>query len=262
MYSVTILLASHNRLGFLKEALESALAQDYPEFEVLIVDDGSDEKTHDWLTEVAARWDRVRVILQPHQGVAAARSTGVREARTDLICVLDSDDKLVPGALTRIVSKFNEHLDLDLAYGNICHSLPYNSYRNRAYPRFRSNRAMTFGVFLFPRIPFKHSGTTYRREVALDLGDYDVTLPCKVDIDLFLKFLTHGKKLELIDGDPLVLFRVHSESLSRNRALGLKAWFRLIDRYGPQSPLLRWGIKIWRTGSEMMKALYEKVRVG
>lgn len=260
-YSVTILLAAHNRLELLQEAVGSSLTQDYPDFEVLIVDDGSAEETRTWLARTESVNDLLRVVYQEQQGVATARARGIKEARKDLICILDSDDQLLPDALGRIVREFEMYPDTDLVYVNIRYILPDNSYVYRPYRKFKTNSKMRWGTFLLPRVPFKHSGTTYRRDVALALGGYDVSLPLKVDIDLFLKFLAHGKKLRLIDGEPLVDFRVHSGSLSLNRTLGLKVWFQLIDRYGPRNPVLKWGAMSFRAFGELAKFFCERIQI-
>jgi len=257
---VTILIASYNRLDFLKEAVHSALTQNYPDFEVLVIDDGSSEKTRSWLCHAESKNKQLRVIFQEHKGVAATRANGVKAASKDLILILDSDDRLLPGTLGKIAGEFELQPEIDLLYVNICHLLPNGKIWNRSYPSFKSNRMMTWVTLLFPRLPFKHSGTTYRRKTALELNTYDKSLPCKVDIDFFLKYMKNGKDLYLLKGQPMVLFRVHSQSLSRDRILGTKVWSLLIDRYGPKNPFLRFFIKIFKIGFELLKIVYVNVR--
>src|SRR3989338_2570367 len=93
---VSIVMASYRRLSLLKSAVGSALAQDYSSYEVLVVDDGSDAETRAWLRSAQAGDSRLHVIFQEHLGVAEARARGVAEARGELVCILDSDDTLVP----------------------------------------------------------------------------------------------------------------------------------------------------------------------
>jgi glycosyltransferase involved in cell wall biosynthesis len=256
---VTVLIASHNRLPLLQPAVASALSQDHPEVDVLVVDDGSDQETRSWLRAEAAREPRLRVLFEPHRGVAAARTRGIEVASGDLICVLDSDDLLDSDAVSRMVRLFEEHPETDLAYANIRELGKGGRPRDQAYPRFGSNRAMIWATLLRPRVPFKHSGTTFRRTTALELGSYDPSLPLKVDIDLFLRFLSRGKQVQAIGGRPLVTFRVHADSMSRGRLAGIKAWFLLIDRYSPHGPSVRAAIKAVRAGSELLKAAYVTV---
>jgi glycosyltransferase involved in cell wall biosynthesis len=255
---ITVLLAAYGRLPLLKESMASALAQSHPSFEVLVVDDGSDTDTQTWLRQVESEHDKLRVIFQDHEGVAVARARGVREARGELVCILDSDDALVPFALQRLSDTLTAHPNSLLAYSQIREIRPSGTAIVVTYPKFETARAMLWATLLSPRVPFKHSGTTFRREAAIALGSYDPELPCKVDIDFYLKFMRAGHQPFLI-AEPLVEFRMHKNSISRNRWLGLKVWFLLIDRYGPRNLLVRLGIKSVRGVSEGLKQLYLEV---
>lgn len=257
--AATVLLASRGRLPLLKQSVASALAQDHPDFEVLVVDDGSDDDTRDWLRSAEAREERLRVLYQPHRGVAAARANGVTAARSELICILDSDDILVPHALSRLCAVFDADPEAVLAYTRIRELRPDGAVAVQAYPEFATARAMLWATLLKPRLPFKHSGTMFRRRTALELGSYDPALPCKVDIDLYLKFLRAGHRPRLV-AEPLVDFRMHKNSISRNRWLGIRVWFRLIDRYGPPNGGLRMLIKAARGISETLKSVYIELK--
>src|ERR687885_795015 len=92
---VSVVIPCYNQAHFLGEAIESVLAQSYPHFEIVVVDDGSTDNT----SEVAARYPGVRCIRQNNQGVAAARNTGIRESNGSYLVFLDADDRLLPEAL-------------------------------------------------------------------------------------------------------------------------------------------------------------------
>lgn len=252
---VTILMASHNRLALLKESVASAVAQDYPDFEVLIVDDGSDDLTRKWLEGAAKRHSRLRVVLQQHAGVGEARARGIREARGEWICVLDSDDLLVPQGLSRLARELGSDPRPALVHCSLLQLLPGGRTRVRRYRNFRTPRGMVWATLLSPQVPFKHSGTLFRRSVAVELGSYNPNLPCKIDIDLYLKFLTAGYLPRLVP-EPLVQFRVHEDSVSRDRVLGIRVWIRLIDRYGPVNGITRLGVKAVRVMAETLKLGY------
>ena len=258
---VTVLLASYNRPEYLGEAIDSALGQDYSDTEVLVVDDGSDHATRRWLERRAAAEDRLHVEFQGHSGVATARARGVELATGDLVTILDSDDLLCLDAVSRIVDIFQRCPKTALVYSHIDELMPNGEIRRRVYPRFRTNRTMMWATLLSPRVPFKHSGTTFRRTEALAMGSYDRGLPCKVDIDLFLKYISNGKSVWLLEQPPAVTFRVHKHSISSNRRLGIRVWFQLIDRYGPTGHVMRAAIKALRASSETLKAGYTLARV-
>ena len=258
---VSIVMASYRRLPLLKSAVGSALAQDYPSYEVLVVDDGSDDETRAWLRSMQAENSRLRVILQEHLGVAEARARGVAEARGRLVCILDSDDKLVPHALKRLTGEFSAYPEAVLVHTGIAEHRPNGQVKVQRYQAFPAARRMLRAILVSPRVPFKHSGTMFQRRVALELGSYDRSLPCKVDIDFYLRFL-HAGHLPRLVPEPLVDFRMHTDSVSRNRLLGLRAWFRLIDRYGPSNRVWRLGLKALRVVSEGSKWLYVELTSG
>jgi glycosyltransferase involved in cell wall biosynthesis len=92
---VSIIIPCYNQAHFLGEAIESALAQTYPRFEIIVVDDGSTDNTN----EVAASYPGVHCVQQRNQGLSAARNTGLHNSTGEYIVFLDADDRILPNAL-------------------------------------------------------------------------------------------------------------------------------------------------------------------
>jgi len=256
--SVAILIASYGRLEFLKDAVNSALNQRYPDFEIVIVDDGSDDDVIEWLQSLESSEPKVSVSYQSHQGVAAARANGVDKTRTDLVCILDSDDIFAPDALEKLVDAMCRRAGIELVFTNIREVRTNGEAVTRHYLQFDSTQAMIKATLLRPRVPFKHSGTLFRRQTALELGSYDVNLPCKIDIDLYLKFMKAGYLPEHVN-QSLVDFRMHKNSVSLDRLSGIRVWLYLIDQYGPDNPVYRLFIKIIRVSAELLKRVYVEI---
>ena len=80
-------MASYGQLDFLKDAVDSALNQKYPNYQILIVDDGSGPEVVEWLQALQSSEPCVKVVFQNHRGVAAARAKGLEQAETDLVCI-------------------------------------------------------------------------------------------------------------------------------------------------------------------------------
>ena len=93
---VSVVIPTYNYAHFVTGAVESALAQTYPDREVIVVDDGSTDDTRDRLAPFEGR---IRYIHQENQGLSAARNTGIRAARGALVAFLDSDDLWHPEKL-------------------------------------------------------------------------------------------------------------------------------------------------------------------
>lgn len=96
---VSVVIPTYNRAARLLRAVGSALAQTHPDVEVVVVDDGSTDGTHDVLTERMSGDSRVRYLDRPNGGPAAARNTGLDAARGDYVAFLDSDDEWLPWKL-------------------------------------------------------------------------------------------------------------------------------------------------------------------
>jgi glycosyltransferase involved in cell wall biosynthesis len=100
---VSIVINNYNYGRFVRQAIESALAQTYQETEVIIVDDGSTDESVDIIKEYE---DRATVILKDNGGQASAFNVGIARATGDLILLLDSDDYLFPDAVETCVNQF------------------------------------------------------------------------------------------------------------------------------------------------------------
>jgi glycosyltransferase involved in cell wall biosynthesis len=103
----TVVVPAHNRVHLLPRAIESVLAQSLADLELIVVDDGSTDSTHEL---VAAIGDpRVRYVFQQNAGAAAARNHGARLATGEYLTFLDSDDEALPGWLESLERGFVEH---------------------------------------------------------------------------------------------------------------------------------------------------------
>ena len=112
---VTVVVPVFAGERLLPTALDSALAQTYAHAEVIVVDDGSPDRS----AELAARRPGVRVLRQPHRGVAAARNAGVEAGAGDLIAFLDQDDEWWPDKLARQVKLMTDRPEVGLAMTHV-----------------------------------------------------------------------------------------------------------------------------------------------
>lgn len=102
---ISVIVNNHNYAHYLGAAIESALAQDYPRFEVVVVDDGSSDGSRELIHGYGSR---VVPVFKPNGGQTSAFNAGYAAARGDIIYLLDADDVLLPGALATIAPLFED----------------------------------------------------------------------------------------------------------------------------------------------------------
>ncbi|HKQ51035.1 MAG TPA: glycosyltransferase family A protein [Pyrinomonadaceae bacterium] len=98
----TVVIPTYNRAGFITETINSVLAQDDTDFEVVVVDDGSTDETADVVARTFGRVDKVRYVRQLNAERGAARNRGIKEARGEYVIFLDSDDLMRPNHLSAL----------------------------------------------------------------------------------------------------------------------------------------------------------------
>lgn len=101
---ISVIIPAYNRVNYLREAIESVLAQTYEKYEILVIDDGSTDNTRELVNNYA---DRIRYIYQDNKGPSAARNSGIKNANGDLIAFLDSDDIWHTDKLAQQVAAFD-----------------------------------------------------------------------------------------------------------------------------------------------------------
>jgi glycosyltransferase involved in cell wall biosynthesis len=205
---VSVIIPTYNRGWIVTEAIESVLAQDFSDYELILVDDGSDDRTPEIL---AAYKERITVIRQANRGVSAARNRGIAAAAGRLIAFLDSDDLWLPQKLTAQVEFFAQHPD-----AVICQT---------------EERWVRNGVRVNPKKRhLKFSGMIFERSLALCLvspsavmikkalfdavGVFDEDLPACEDYDLWLR-ISCRYPVDLIKTPLIVKRGGHADQLSR-----------------------------------------------
>lgn len=260
---ITILLASYNRLDLLKKSINSCIHQvGFDDYDILIVDDGSDKATKSWLKDVQEKFDNISVHFSENHGVGSARAKGLHLAKGEFVMILDSDDLLIDASLATFNRYQIDNEDIDFFYCNNLEVYPDTKNRISNYPSYNSNSAFKRAIFCKPRVPFKHSGSTFRRRLALEIGGYDSSLRSKIDIDFIAKFLSVDHVKFLLIKEPLVKFYFHKDSISRRKRIsGLKVWWLIISKYGPSSFSGKMIYFLRRSLAEFAKFLVEQFKL-
>ena len=206
---VTVLMSVYNGEDFLAEAIESISDQTFKDFEFLIVNDGSTDKSSEIVSHFVRKDRRIRLIDQDNKGLVAALNRGLKEARGTLIARIDADDIAYPNRLEKQVACMAEHPKL-LALGSAITLIDIlgRSIKQISYPTGtkKVKSAMMLGSKL------AHPAVIMRREQVLQVGAYREVCRHAEDYDLWLRLLEIGEIDNL--GEPLLYYRQHDEKIS------------------------------------------------
>lgn len=214
MSEVSVIIPTYNHAHYLPQAIQSVLAQTYPHWELIVVDDGSTDSTAEVVGCFAD--GRIRCIHQPNQGLASARNTGIHAAQGAYFAFLDADDQWKPQFLQTCVEALGAD---DRVAGVYCRCyfvdqvgvvLPQIGGAVVADNAFR--RRLLEGGFFPPH------AALVRAEVVRKVGLFDTHLEGSgtEDWDLWLR-TSEGHVMRGL-AEPLALYRVYPDSMSTNVA--------------------------------------------
>ena len=218
---VSVVIPCFNQGHYLAEAIESVLAQTYPELELIVVDDGSGDNSH----EVAARYPGVRRLRQPNSGVAVARNRGLAESSGDLAVFLDADDRLLPNALEVGVGELLANPEAAFAAGR-----PRDIGRDGAVVREARQPLVSrdhYLKLLEECFIWSGSSVVYRRAPFEAVGGFNESRTAADDYELYLKL---ARSYPVICHDAMVTeYRRHGSNTTRNPDLVLSSQIQVLN---------------------------------
>ncbi len=233
---VSVILPSYNGSRFLSRAVMSVQAQDFTDWELIIVDDGSIDATLEIAQECARADTRIRVVShEKNQGIQKSLNRGLREARGEYIARIDDDDLwLSPLKLSRQVAFFDTHPDYVLLGTGI---VVFNEDAREImrYLAPASDAAIRSRMLL--KNCFVHSSVMFRKDIAVRCGGYseDTAILHVEDYNLWLKLGTVGKMHNLPSYDTGFTARQGGLSATNKRAQ-LYRTLDLIAKYRQEYP--------------------------
>jgi glycosyltransferase involved in cell wall biosynthesis len=191
---VSVITPTKNRLKLLCEAMDSVQAQTFPDWEHIIVDDGSTDGTAEEVQRRAQSDPRIRYFQRngERSGANPCRNLGIRKSDAEYIVFLDSDDLLEPGCLGRRSSVMDHNLDLEFAV------FPGDVFVDDVGDRGQLFSAVSLGSdldrVLYLDHPWSISGPIWRKETLTRIGLLSEELPSWQDVELNIRALTAGLK--------------------------------------------------------------------
>ena len=160
---ISIIVPVYNTEAFVKECIESILNQTYQEFELILVDDGSKDKSFAICQEMARKDKRIKIFHQENLGVTAARKKGVENAQGEFICFVDSDDIMADYALEFLISKMTSDIDIVISEANVNESMAHEIYVDKLLRNLLSHTL--WGKLFRKELFAKSEALNFRREI-------------------------------------------------------------------------------------------------
>lgn len=198
---VSVIIPVYNMELFVAETIESVLASDYPNFEVVVVDDGSRDNSLSIVKEFEAKDSRVRVYTQSNSGVSAARNHAIREAHGVYILPVDADNIIYPDFISAAVSAIEKSPNIKVVVPRI------EYFGNKSGEWILPE----YSLSLLARKNIIDNCALYRRQDCIDFGGYCTDIPTREDWDFWISMLKNGGEVVFLDKIGLK-YRVRSNS--------------------------------------------------
>lgn len=206
---VSVIIPTYNRKDYVQEAINSVLAQTYQDFELIVVDDGSEDGTGEALKRFGSQ---IRYVYQENQGESAARNRGIRVASGRLVAFLDSDDLWLPHKLERQVAYLDAHPDVALVCSSV---LPIDSNGQILDRETEGKYQLPEGKVSFETVfwncPVNASTVLAKREALVQAGLFDMTMRWGEDWDMWARLALRA--LIAFIPEPLAYCRVHAGNM-------------------------------------------------
>ena len=204
---ISVVIPTFNRISLVARAIDSVLKQSLNPYEIIVVDDGSDDGTSEMIQN---KYKSIKLIQQQNNGVSAARNNGIKHAKGDWIALLDSDDEWTEKKLENQVDRLIKTPEYDFCHTNEIW------IRNGVRVNQRKKHEK-YGGYIFDKCldicRISPSSVLFRKNILDHVGWFDDQLPVCEDYDLWLRIPAEYRIL-FID-DPLIIkYGGHDDQLS------------------------------------------------
>ncbi len=215
MPALSVILAVHNTERYVASAVKSILAQTFRDFELILIDDGSTDRSAAICKALAASDARIRLISQANKGLTKSLNEGIALATAPLIARMDADDLSLTDRFEKQVAYLNAHPECICLGSRVTLIDEYDS------PIRESDHKLTheeIDAELLKGIGWAivHPAAMMRADALRAVGGYDESYRTAQDLDLFLRLAEHGKLANLPES--LVQYRQHLESVNFAKA--------------------------------------------
>jgi len=211
---VTVLMSVYNGEQYLPQSIESILNQTYDNYEFIIIDDASTDKSYSILEKYASLHSQIVLIKnEKNLGLTKSLNLGIKMSRGKYIARQDHDDISHPDRLEKEVSYLDQNRDVMLVTGNL-ELIDSLGMFIKHTKRFMEQKLIAW-YLLFYNVIGGHSLVMFRKENVVSLGGYNEAFPFGQDYQLWLRLVESGKLVIL--PDVLLQWRQHDKSISAKK---------------------------------------------
>jgi glycosyltransferase involved in cell wall biosynthesis len=217
-YDVTVIMPVYNEEGNIRDAIESLLNQTYENIEILIINDGSNDRTKDIINEEYLPNEKIRLHNQKNKGFAKSLNEGLNIADSEFVARLDADDRCKPTRIEKQVKYLRNNEDVGVVGTGY---LRIDHIRKEKYSRLYPEKDKEIRKEMSKYIPIAHSSVMFRRNSVEQVGGYDEELATFgiEDIDLWMRIAENWKLGNI--PEPLVVRHIRGDSY----------WHRNVNSY-------------------------------
>ena len=205
---ISVIIPTFNRKKTLARAIQSVISQSLSPYEILIIDDGSNDGTKEWVKE---NFQNIKYIYQNNHGVSSARNVGIENAYGDWVAFLDSDDEWLPNKLYKQVKAIASNPEVKFFHTNeiwIRNGVRVNQMKKHK----------KYGGYIFEKCldicRVSPSSVLIKKEVLDNIGVFDESLRVCEDYDLWLR-ITSKYPVVFIDLPLIYKYGGHADQLSK-----------------------------------------------
>lgn len=231
---VSVIVPCYNYAEYVGEALASVLTQNYPNFELIVIDDGSTDDSAKCIRAALdgygkeSRASRVEFLQQANQGVSAALNAGLVLARGQYVATFDADDVMAPGRLVLQVKYLQAHPEVGCV-GGLARRIDQQGELLPKKVKKRGIRRYDFTQALSQSLVVGGNLAVYRRDAMLAVGGYDPSIRVQ-DFQMTLKVANAGYSIAVLP-DVVTFYRKHGIGLSSNYVDEYRYGLQVLDLY-------------------------------
>lgn len=219
---ISIVTPSFNSAKFIEDAIVSVLSQSYDNFEHIIIDGGSTDRTLD----ILKKYSHLIWVSEADKGQSDALNKGFRMAQGEIVGWLNADDYYLPGTLTKVATCLSDHPDADVIYGNY-----YFVNEAGTIIRKRKEIGLDPGILFYFGCYIPSTGSFFRKRVFEQGFFLNIDFHITMDYEYFIRLARAKKKFVHIP-EYLFCFRWHDDNKSLNAVLRRAERYKVQEMYG------------------------------